>query len=69
MKKLLRNLTLLGAAAGAAYAARGYLAKPSGAEADAVQISFEDGTSESLAPAEAEEFTDIARGVLQASGR
>lgn len=69
MKKLLRSLTLLGVAAGTAYAVKSYLEKPSSAEADAVQISFEDGTSESLDSVEAEEFTDIARGVLQASGR
>ena len=67
MKKLLRNLTLLGAAAGVAYAARSYLAKSP--EADTVQISFEDGTSESLDSVEAEEFTEIAHSVLQASGR
>ena len=69
MKKLLRNLTLLGAAAGAAYAAKSYLAKSSEADAEAVQISFEDGTSELLDSVEAEEFTDIARSVLQSSGR
>lgn len=62
-------MTLLGAAAGAAYAARSYLARPSAADAEAVQISFEDGTSESLDSVEAEEFTDIARSVLRASGR
>lgn len=69
MKKLLGSLALIGAAAGAAYAARSYLAGSPNVGVDAVQISFEDGASESLGSMEAEEFTDIARSVLRASGR
>lgn len=68
MKRLLKGLTLLGVAAGTAYAVKNYLGGPDATD-DAVQISFGDGTSETLGSAEAEEFTDIASGVLWASGR
>lgn len=69
MGKLLKRAALLGAAAGAAYAVKSYLDRPDEADGGEVQISFEDGTSETLASAGAEEFTDIARGVLRSSGR
>ncbi len=66
MKKLLRGLVLLGALAGAAYAARSYMqGEPAGQ--DAVQLVFDDGSPRSLASntAEGQEFTDIARKVIE----
>jgi hypothetical protein len=67
MKKLLRRLILLGAIAGAAYAARGYLQGQSPGE-ETVQIVFDDGSARSLASntTEGQEFTDIARKLVEA---
>lgn len=69
MSKLLRGAALLGVAAGAAYAVKSYLERSEGTGGGEVQLSFEDGTSETLVSSEVEEFTDIARGILGASGR
>jgi hypothetical protein len=66
LKKLLRGLVLLGALAGAAYAARSYMqGEPAGQ--DAVQLVFDDGSMHSLASntAQGQEFTDIARKVVE----
>ncbi len=66
MKKLLRGLVLLGVLAGAAYAARSYLqGEPAGQ--DAIQLVFDDGSMHSLASntAQGQEFTDIARKVVE----
>jgi hypothetical protein len=66
MKKLLRGLVVLGALAGAAYAARSYLqGEPAGQ--DTVQLVFDDGSTRSLASntVEGQEFTDIARKVVE----
>ena len=66
MKKLLRRLFLLGALAGAAYAARSYLkGEPPGKET--VQIVFDDGSTRALASntVEGQEFTDIARKLVE----
>jgi hypothetical protein len=67
MKKLLRRLLLLGALAGAAYAARSYLQGNSTGQ-ETVQIVFEDGSTRSLASntTEGQEFTDIARKLVEA---
>ena len=66
MKKLLRRLFLLGALAGAAYAARSYLQGYSTGQ-ETVQIVFDDGSTRSLAPnlTEGQEFTDIARKLIE----
>lgn len=66
MKKLLRGLVLLGALAGAAYAARSYLqGEPAGQ--GTVQLVFDDGSMHSLASntVQGQEFTDIARKVVE----
>ncbi len=66
MKKLLRGLVLVGALAGAAYAARGYLqAAPAGG--GTVQLVFDDGSTRTLASntVEGQEFTDIAGKVVE----
>ena len=65
MKKLLRRLFLLGALAGAAYAARSYL-QGQLAGKETVQIVFDDGSARSLASntTEGREFTDIARKIV-----
>ena len=66
MKKLLRGLVLLGALAGAAYAARSYMqGEPAGQHA--VQLVFDDGSMHSLASntVQGQEFTDIARKVVE----
>jgi hypothetical protein len=66
MKKLLRRLFLLGAIAGAVYAARGYLQGRSPGQ-ETVQIVFDDGSVRSLASntTEGREFTDIARKLVE----
>jgi hypothetical protein len=59
-------LVLLGALAGAAYAARSYMqGEPAGQ--DAVQLVFDDGSMHSLASntVQGQEFTDIARKVVE----
>ena len=67
MKKLLRRLFLLGALVGAAYAARSYLQGQSPGK-ETVQIVFDDGSTRSLASntTEGQEFTDIARKLVEA---
>lgn len=69
MKRLLKGLGLLGVAAGTAYAVKSYLERSASTGGGEVQISFEDGSSETLVSTEAEEFADIARGILGAGGR
>jgi hypothetical protein len=66
MRKLLRRLFLLGALAGAAYAARIYLQGDSTGQ-ETVQIVFEDGSTRSLSSnsTEGQEFTDIARKIVE----
>ena len=66
MKKILRRLFLLGALAGAAYAARSYLQRHSTGQEN-VQILFDDGSTRSLASntTEGREFTDIARKIVE----
>lgn len=68
MGKLLRGAALLGVAAGAAYAVKSYLERSHETGGGEVQLSFEDGTSQTLGSDEAEEFTDVARGILGAGG-
>jgi hypothetical protein len=71
MKKLLRRLFLLGALAGAAYAARSYLQRHSterhSTGQENVQIVFDEGSTRSLASntTEGREFTDIARKIVE----
>jgi hypothetical protein len=67
MKKLLRSLFLLGALAGAAYAARSYLRGHLTGQ-ETVQIVFDDGSTRSLASnsTEGQEFTDVARKLVEA---
>ena len=67
MKKLLRRLFLLGAIAGAVYAARSYLQGHSTGQ-ETVQIVFDDGSTRSLASnnTEGQDFTDIARKLVEA---
>jgi hypothetical protein len=67
MKKLLRRLFFLGALAGAVYAARSYLQGQLPGK-ETVQIVFDDGSTRSLASnsTEGQEFTDIARKLLEA---
>jgi len=66
MKKLLRRLFLLGALAGAGYAAWNYLRAQSPGK-ETVQIVFDDGSVRSLASntTEGQEFTDIARKLVE----
>ncbi len=66
MRKLLGRLLLLGALAGGVVAVRGYLKGASPGE-EVVQIVFDDGSTHLLASdtVEAQEFTDIARKVVE----
>ena len=66
MKKLIRRLVLLGALAGAVYAARSYMRGEPAATGTA-QIVFDDGTPRSLdsKSAEGREVIDIARKIVE----
>ncbi len=66
MRRLLGGLLLLGALAGGVVAVRGYLKGQSPGE-DVVQIVFNDGSTHALVSntVEAQEFTDIARKVIE----
>ncbi len=69
MRKLLGRLVLLGAAAGAVFALRNYLQDSTGAKRGDVQILLDTGATVEPDPAEAQEFVDVARNVLEISGR
>ena len=66
MKKLLKRLVLLGAIAGGIYAARSYLRGEAAATGSA-QLTFDDGSTRSLASntAEGREFVDIGRRIVE----
>lgn len=66
MRRLLGRLLLLGALAGGVIGVRGYLKGRSSGE-EVVQIVFDDGSTHTLASndIEAQEFTDIARKVIE----
>ena len=66
VRRMLGRLLLIGALAGGGVAVWGYLKGRSPGE-DVVQIVFDDGLTRSLASntVEAQEFTDIARKVVE----
>jgi hypothetical protein len=66
VKRMLRGLILLGALGGAAVAVRSYLRGGATGE-EVVQIVFDDGSTHVLASntAQGQEFTDIARKVVE----
>ncbi len=68
MRKFLRRLILLGAAAGAVYALRNYLQDSAGAKRGDVQLVLDTGATVELGSAEAQEFSDVARKILEISG-
>lgn len=65
MRKLLGRLILIGALAAGVVAARNYLRSTSAEEV--VQLVFDDGSTRSLASntVESQEFTDIARKIVE----
>ena len=66
MRRVFGRLVLLGAAAGTAYALRGYLRRDhAGPKAGDVQITLDTGATVEPEPAEARKFADIARKVLE----
>jgi hypothetical protein len=70
VRKILGRLLVLGAAAGAAYALRGYLLRGStGSKKGDVQIVLDNGATIEPGPVEAQEFADIARKVLEIDGQ
>ena len=69
MRKLLRRLMFLGAAAGAIYALRSYLQDSTGAKRGDVQIVLDTGAIVEPDTAEAQEFVDVARNILEISGQ
>jgi hypothetical protein len=66
VRRVLKRLLLLGVLAGGVVAVRGYLKGQSSGE-EVVQIVFDDGSSRVLSSntAEAQEFTEIARKVVE----
>ena len=69
MRKILVRLLVLGAAAGAAYALRGYLRGSTGSKKGDVQIVLDNGATVEPGPVEAQEFADIARKILEIDGQ
>ncbi|HVF01726.1 MAG TPA: hypothetical protein VNA27_10390 [Rubrobacteraceae bacterium] len=69
MKRILGRLLVLGALAGAVYALRNYLDSSSArASRGDVQVTLDSGASVEPSSAEAQEFVDIARKVLEIAG-
>ena len=68
MRKFVGRLILLGAAVGAVYALRNRLQDSAGAKQGDVQIVLDTGATTELDPAEAQEFVDIARKILDIGG-
>jgi hypothetical protein len=69
VRKILGRLLVLGAAAGAAYALRGYLRASTGPKKGDVQIVLDNGATVEPGPVEAQEFADIARKILETDGQ
>jgi len=67
VKRLFRGLLLVGALAGALVMVKSYLQRRDPPGEEAVQIVFDDGSTRSLSSntVEGQEFTDIARKVLE----
>ncbi len=69
MKRTLGRLLVLGVAAGAVYALRNYLESSSASASwGDVQLTLDNGASVEPSSAEAQEFVDIARKVLEIAG-
>lgn len=67
MKKLLRGLLLVGTLVGAVVVLRNYIGKSDAPGEEAVQVVFDDGSTRSISSntVEGQEFTDIARKVVE----
>ena len=63
------RLVFLGAVVGAVYALRNYLQDSAAAKRGDVQIVLDTGSTVEPEPAEAQEFVDIARKVLEIGGQ
>lgn len=68
MRRILGRLVLLGAGVGAFYALLNYLRDSEGAKKGDVQMVLDTGATVEPDPAEAQEFADIARKVLEIGG-
>ena len=68
MRRIFGRLVVLGAAAGAFYALLTYLRDSEGAKKGDVQMVLDTGATVEPDPAEAQEFADIARKVLEVGG-
>jgi len=69
VRKFLKRLILLSAAAGAVYALHNYLQDSTGAKRGDVQIVLDTGATVEPSSAEAQEFVDVARKILEISGQ
>jgi len=65
VRKLVGRLMLLGVAAGAVYALRNYLQDSANASRGDVQIVLDTGATVEPDSAEAQEFVDVARKILE----
>ncbi len=68
MRKALGRLALVGLAAGAAYALRSYMKGSAGPKEGEVLITLDTGATVEPGREEAEEFSDIARNILDTVG-
>jgi fatty acid/phospholipid biosynthesis enzyme len=68
VRRIFGRLVLLSAAAGAFYALLNYLRNSEGAKKGDVQMVLDTGATVEPDPAEAQEFADIARKVLEIDG-
>jgi hypothetical protein len=68
VRRIFGRLVLLGAGVGAFYALLNYLRDSEGAKKGDVQMVLDTGATVEPDPAEAQEFADIARKVLEIGG-
>jgi hypothetical protein len=68
VRRIFGRLVLLGAAAGAFYALLYYVRESEGANMADVPMDLDTGATVEPDPAEAQEFADIARKVLELGG-
>lgn len=68
MNKLFKSLLFLGLMVGTAVAVRNYFEGSESRGEETVQVTFDDGSTQSFGPGtmEAQEFTDIARKIVEA---
>jgi hypothetical protein len=66
VRRIARNALILAGLVGAVVAIRGYLARDASGVEGEIQISYSDGSMNTLKPPESEEISGIARKLIEA---